>query len=91
MGRLGVEYRVEGFADRGYAVDGSLLPRGSPGATLPVEQVLPALRGLLASGRFDCICIHGDGPHALDVARLVHQELRRSAYNSTTTGGFTGR
>jgi 5-oxoprolinase (ATP-hydrolysing) subunit A len=91
MGRLGVEYRVEGFADRGYAPDGSLLPRGTPGALLAPEQVLPALRTLVTSGRFDCICIHGDGPHALDVARLVAHELGKSPYSSTTTGGFTGR
>lgn len=75
MAAPGMEYRVEAFADRGYAADGSLLPRGMPGALLGPEQVLPALRALLASGRFDCICIHGDGRSALDVARVVRQEL----------------
>ncbi len=77
MATPGTEYRVEGFADRGYAKDGSLLPRGTPGALLSPGQVLPALRDLIASGRFDCICIHGDGQNALDVARLVRGELER--------------
>ncbi len=90
MGELGTPYRVEGFADRGYAEDGSLLPRGTPGALLSPPEVLPQLRRLVASGRFDCVCVHGDGPHALDVARLVYQELGGSTGRSTTTGGWTG-
>jgi UPF0271 protein len=66
----------EGFADRAYAPDGSLVPRGSPGAVLGVED---AVRQALAIARvrFDVrsLCLHGDTPGALELARRVVAEL----------------
>jgi UPF0271 protein len=69
---LGLRYAREGFADRGMRADGSLVPRGEPGAMIddPARAVEQA-RVLVASGGVDTICVHGDGKNALEVARAV--------------------
>lgn len=72
----GVEAVTEGFVDRAYAPDGSLVPRGSPGAVLGVEDaVRQALT--IARVRLDVrsLCLHGDTPGALVLARRVVAEL----------------
>ena len=72
----GVEAVTEGFVDRAYASDGSLVPRGSPGAVLGVEDaVRQALK--IARGRLDVrsLCLHGDTLGALELARRVVAEL----------------
>jgi UPF0271 protein len=72
----GVEAVTEGFVDRAYAPDGSLVPRGSPGAVLGVED---AVRQALAIARdrldVRSLCLHGDTPGALELARRVVAEL----------------
>jgi len=75
----GLRFAREGFADRGLRPDGSLVPRGEPGALLsdPAVAAAQAAR-LAASGAFDTLCVHGDGPHALEIARAVRTELDRS-------------
>ncbi len=73
---LGMRFLREGFADRGLLPDGHLLPRGQPGAVLedPAAARLQALR-LAASGRFDTLCVHGDGPAAIPIAAAVRAAL----------------
>ena len=79
----------EGFADRRYRSDGSLARRGTPGALIDDEaamlrQVLSLVRegrvttqeGGLLSLQVDTICLHGDGPHALDFAKALCARLR---------------
>jgi UPF0271 protein len=70
---------LEGFVDRAYARDGSLVPRGSPGAVLGVEDaVRQALQ--IARVRLDVrsLCLHGDTPGALELARRVVAELENA-------------
>jgi len=69
---MGLRVMREGFADRGYADDGSLIPRGQPGAVLADarEAAERAVR-LAQGGRFDTLCVHGDTPGALEIARAV--------------------
>ena len=76
--RLGMTFLREGFADRGLRVDGSLIPRGEPGALVedPARAAAQAI-GLARSGRFDVLCVHGDRAHALEVARAVRDALDR--------------
>ncbi len=73
---LGLSYAREGFADRAVRADGSLVPRGEPGATIddPVAAADRA-RELARSGEVDTICVHGDGANALAVARAVRAAL----------------
>jgi 5-oxoprolinase (ATP-hydrolysing) subunit A len=69
----------EGFVDRAYAADGSLLPRGSPGAVLGMED---AVRQALAIARervdVRSLCLHSDTPGALELARRVVAELKNA-------------
>lgn len=80
----------EGFLDRGYADDGTLVPRGAPGSILhnpeAIRQRLRDLRdrgGLrTATGRWlplqpRTLCIHGDSPRAIECLREIRNELPR--------------
>lgn len=69
---------VEGFADRGYAADGSLVSRGEPGALLDAEAA--ALQAAEIAARVDSICVHGDTPDAPAVARRVRAALEAAGY-----------
>jgi UPF0271 protein len=68
----GVRYVAEGFPDRRYCNDGSLVPRTEPDAILhdPAEMETHLLR-LIAGRRVATLCIHGDDPRAVANARLV--------------------
>ncbi|MFZ9387926.1 MAG: 5-oxoprolinase subunit PxpA [Chitinophagaceae bacterium] len=87
--RLGLKTARESFADRTYQDDGSLTPRSQPGATISdadtvVRQVMQMIRsgtvtsisGKIIPLQIDTICIHGDGPHAVDFARAISQSLK---------------
>jgi UPF0271 protein len=82
---------AEAFADRAYAPDGSLVPRGSAGAILEdpaaaaaqavriaVDNRVRAIDGTLVEVHADTLCIHGDTPGAPDVARAVRAALERA-------------
>lgn len=75
----GVEFIAEGFADRGYDASGRLLSRGTVGAILSEPAEIAAQVRDLAS-RVDSICIHGDTPGCVDIARLVRETLEGSGY-----------
>lgn len=68
----GMRVRAEGFADRRYRADGSLVPRGEPAAVISdvAEAVAQALE-LARSGRIETLCVHGDGPQALAMLRAL--------------------
>lgn len=85
--RHGLTTRQEVFADRAYQRGGSLVARGQPGALVEndaqaIRQTLTmiqkgqvqSLGGDWVKVQADSICLHGDGPHALDFAR----QLRRA-------------
>ena len=65
-------YVAEGFPDRRYRADGSLVPRIEPDAVLhdPAEIEAQVLR-LVNEGRVATLCIHGDDPRAVANAELV--------------------
>ena len=79
----------EVFADRTYQPDGSLTPRDRPGAMIPDADgaVTQAIR-LVRDGRVratdgselalkaDTLCLHGDGPEAVTLARRVSAALK---------------
>lgn len=80
----GVEVLGEGFADRGYR-GGELIPRGEPGALIvsPEEAAAQALR-LLDDHTVQTICIHGDTPNALRLARATHDALEAAGARITS-------
>jgi UPF0271 protein len=74
--RAGMAYAREGFADRGVRADGSLVPRGEPGALLVDAAAVGArARELCAGGGVDTICVHGDTPGAVALARAARTAL----------------
>ncbi len=78
----------EAFADRGYTPSGTLVPRGEPGAVLedPAEVAHRVVR-LVTRGQVsavdgspvavdaESVCLHGDTPGAVEMARRVRAAL----------------
>jgi UPF0271 protein len=84
----GLRVASEVFADRTYQPDGSLTPRSLPDAMImdPAVAVSRVLRmvgegaviatdGTQVPIAADTICVHGDGPHAVEFARGLRHEL----------------
>ena len=85
----GLAYANEVFADRTYLEDGALTPRSATNAliedvdemlkqatTLAKENKVMTLTGKKINLKADTICIHGDGEHALEFAKTLHQQLQ---------------
>ncbi|MFF5449579.1 LamB/YcsF family protein [Streptomyces sp. NPDC012888] len=66
----------EAFADRAYTPEGTLVPRGEPGAVLhePDAVVAQAL-ALVRAGTGRSLCLHGDTPGAAALALRVREAL----------------
>jgi UPF0271 protein len=76
VARASLVYAREGFADRATRADGSLVPRGEPGAVITEPRAAAErAQALLAAGHVDTVCVHGDTPGAVAVARAVRATL----------------
>lgn len=86
--RVGLRAVREAFADRGYTMSGALLPRDAPGALVTdAEAVAERAVRLAVKGEVitddgsvvlvtaESICVHGDTPGALTIARAVRRAL----------------
>jgi UPF0271 protein len=86
--RLGLRAAEEAFADRAYQPDGSLVPRGQPGALIEApedvarravrlvrEGKVRAIDGSDLSVRADTICVHGDTTGAPELVRALRTAL----------------
>ena len=84
----GLATAAEAFADRGYADDATLVPRGEEGALLDNPEMIAAraLRlireerivsrnGKELSIRADSLCTHGDGPNAFAILQRLRADL----------------
>lgn len=84
----GLPFRSEAFLDRGYRADGSLVPRTAPGALLDdpaevadravrlaSEGVVAAVDGAAVHTDAVSLCVHGDSPGAVAMARAVRAAL----------------
>ena len=82
----------EAFADRAYTPQGTLVSRREPGAVLHDEQlvaqrmlrlvqegVVQAIDGSETRVQADSICVHGDSPGAVAMARAVRDRLTQAA------------
>lgn len=63
----------EGFADRGYAPDGRLLPRSHPRALLAGDAAVA--QALELAPRVRTLCLHSDSPGAPELARALRRGL----------------
>ncbi|WP_299984662.1 LamB/YcsF family protein [uncultured Ruegeria sp.] len=85
---LGCKWVGEIFADRAYNDDGTLVDRSLPGAVIHDPDLAgPRILNMVNEGAIitesgkrletsiDTICLHGDGPTAVQIARSVRENL----------------
>ena len=85
---LKVPFAAEAFADRAYMPDGALVPRSQPGAVIhdveaaakrvvrmATEGTVEAIDGTVINFRPHSVCMHGDTPEAVAMAKAVRAAL----------------
>ena len=85
---IGLPVASEVFADRGYKPDGTLVPRGTPGAMITDEDTaiarvlqmakqgtVQADDGSTVALQADSVCVHGDDPKALAFVQKISAAL----------------
>jgi UPF0271 protein len=88
---VGLRVVTEAFADRGYADDGTLVPRDQPGAVLTepgavaaraVSMVTEGIVETVAGHHLELspqsVCVHGDTPGAVRLASAVREALAQA-------------
>ena len=97
----GVPVWEEGFLDRGYRPDGTLIPRGSEGAILTGSKALTCrLEALRLDGRIPLpggralrvrtLCLHGDHADSLRTATLAAKALQSVLDSPNENAGAAG-
>jgi len=90
-GKAGLEGVTEAFADRAYTEEGTLVPRGQEGAVvtdpetvvarslgLARDRVVTTRSGARIEVEARSLCLHGDTPGAVELARRVRERLETS-------------
>lgn len=77
--RAGQPLIREGFADRAYNADGTLVSRTEPGAVL-TDQGAVREQVIKIAPFVDSICLHGDTPDCVEFAELVRKTLEDQGY-----------
>jgi UPF0271 protein len=98
-GAGGLRPVAEGFADRGYTPAGTLVPRREPGALvqdpgqvaaravgMARDGTVVAVDGSTLRSAVESVCVHGDTPGAVGLARAVRTALESAGL---TTAAFT--
>lgn len=77
--QVGVRVSAEGFPDRVYNADGSLISRSLPGALIESpEEVAKHAVELIKTGKMDTLCLHGDHPNAAANAKMLKEVLEKN-------------
>ena len=84
-------FAAEGFADRRYLPDGTLVPRSQPEAFIedPLDAVRQ-VRWLLTNRGVRTICVHGDNPLAVAFVRELRTALEKGGYRVTAFAHESG-
>ncbi len=95
----GLPVAAEAFADRHYLSDGSLQPRSEPGAVIDDTDLataqavgiardgtVQAVNGQAVALHADTLCLHGDGAHAVAVARQLRAALEAAKLRIAAPG-----
>ncbi len=98
---VGLRVAREVFADRALNPDGTLVPRSQPGSVIEdTEQVIAASlkmvlerKATAIDGReipieADTICLHGDTPGAVDLARKLRERMEAAGIQVTPVSRF---
>lgn len=96
----GLTVVAEAFADRGYTPEGTLVSRRDPGAVLhDVDQVAARMLMLVREGvveavdgspvriAADSICVHGDSPGAVAIARHLRERFEQEGVRISSFAG----
>ena len=96
--KAGVVSYAEAFADRAYTADGRLVSRKEPGAVLHDADAVATRAVAMATGgglvaadgaqlelQADSLCVHGDTPGAVELARRIREGLAEAG---VTLGAF---
>lgn len=88
---IGLKTANEGFVERGYQEDGSLIPRGQKGdlihdprvaaqqaVRLATEGIAMQVSGHSVEVKVDTLCIHGDSPQAVSIVKAVRSALEEA-------------
>lgn len=86
----GLRVAKEVFADRAYEKDGSLVARSKEGAMITdealainrlvqivIEKTVTSIDGVVIPIEADSICVHGDGPKALEFVRTIRDTFQK--------------
>jgi len=89
--QVGIPKASEGFCDRAYNPDGTLMSRSKPGAVITdpsqiasrvvaivKDKAVPSADGKKIPLNVDTICIHGDTPGAPEIAKILRQSLQEA-------------
>ncbi|HEY0918017.1 5-oxoprolinase subunit PxpA [Devosia sp.] len=95
---LGFRVIREAYADRAYRPDGLLVPRAEPGAVLHDPEAIAARAvrlaqrgeivaadGSILTSEARSLCVHGDTPEAVAIARRVRQALHAAGIAVAST------
>lgn len=98
---IGLKVAREVFADRALNPDGTLVPRSQPGAVIEdpeqviaaslkmvLEQKATAVDGNEIPVRADTICLHGDTPGAVELARKLRERMEEAGIQVIPMGQF---
>lgn len=91
--KIGLKTANEVFADRTYQDDGSLTPRSLPDSMINnVNRVVQQVSQIIKEGTVtslsgkripvfaETVCIHGDGEHAVEFAKAIHETFIKKRY-----------
>jgi UPF0271 protein len=95
----GLRTVAEGFADRGYTPQGTLVPRREPGALvhdaaevaaravrMAGDGLVEAVDGTVVPVAVGSVCVHGDTPGAVELARAVRTALAGAGFGPAAFG-----
>ncbi len=89
--KAGIRFSAEGFSDRAYQADGSLVSRSEPGAVIKeseavaaralemaAEKTVKAINGNVLRIPIETLCLHGDTSGAVELAKAISEKLKAS-------------
>lgn len=95
---MGFRVIREAYADRAYLPDGLLVPRSEPGAVLHDAEAIAeravrlaqrgeieAVDGTVVNTAARSLCVHGDTPEAVEIARHVRRRLGEAGIEVAST------
>jgi UPF0271 protein len=97
--RAGLRVAREGFADRAYQSDGTLVPRSRPGSVIDDPEIVVSRAVRLVRDQrvqsidgpdihvpVDTLCVHSDTPGAADLAARIRRALEGEGFDVQAVG-----